>query len=1232
MSTVTTRWSAAAAAAAVVASGLIAPSVAQAATADFTVTATAAGFSPNTITLTKASGNTIEFQNQSGAQIQIWGGDDPQPANSPWAVVVVNAPGSVFPCDKANPCIEPTGSGILTVEVKRPGSLNVSLGSSAAKVMPLYYKPTKARNVVAATGNQSLTVTWQAPAETYGWPVKLYDVLAEPSKQRCTALPPALTCTLTGLPNGVTQTVFVTANTSGGVSDPEFALGTPASRPGAPKSVTAAAGDASATVSWSAPDDTGGAPITGYTVQAIANGSQSPQSCSTQGATSCTVSGLTNGTSYSFAVFATNAGGTGKGGVSNAVTPVGSLLAPTPTSSWDASAGELTVTWSPYNWAGNTPGSFHVEYRYAGGSWRDFNNTASPLAETAVFETLSAGTSVEFRVTAIAQDGTTSTPGTTSASVPNPNVPLSIVAGNAKANISWTQVAGADHYWFAWYEWGPGTPGGAARVTCSSDPCSYELTGLTNGQEYKAKVTAVAPNGRVIAMTEPDPSFTPSSTPQTPLAVPAVKVSFQGTTANLDWAPYNWGPWPVGEFRIRWTTDLAGVWSPYTYSKTTSTSIAGLTPGTTTWFEVEALSVESGTTWSSRHTQVSGVVPTQPLSLTISAAALDGAVNVSWQPVPSAATYRVGWHPLPNGAYDRILGITCTTGPCTTQIPGLVNGTTYKINVNAEKADGTLLVASNYVTATPTAPAPPLNVVYPVSANLQVGKPITISPDAQYSSGNPTSFTEGTPALPSGLHLNSKTGDITGTPLATADGLYPIKVANAQGETLTVPLRLTIAAHTVSLSYPSPSAHVGTPLTLTPTTSHVIGTMTGYAVTSGTLPAGLSLDASTGVISGTPTAATTGAVALTVTARDQYATAAANFTITVDAGVATLALSYPNAVAHVGKAQGITPTVSGAQGTLAFSLTAGTLPAGMTLDPASGVISGTPTTAQGATSVTVQVTDGSATDDATFTIEVFAHTLSLAYPSSTRDIGVPAQLSPVISHVEGTVSYAITSGTLPAGLSLNSATGVISGTPTTVTSGPVPLEITATDSYASATAPFTLQVTDPTPPVPVITGTLTRDVERLNVIGSVANASPGDIVTPMFKLTGQDTFTAGVPVTLDANGAFTWSRLVNSNKSAQVYFTVGTGTSPTLGAARPTVTATGSRSGTSITVTGTTRNIRAGSVVHPWIKVNGGKAIKGTPGVVGADGSFTWTYTAAKGDSVRVKFNVRGIKSDPIVL
>ncbi len=1227
MSAVTTRWSAAAAAAAVVASGLIAPSVAQAATADFTVTATAAGFSPNTITLTKASGNTIEFQNQSGDPIQIWGGDDPQPANSPWAVVV-NAPGSVFPCDKANPCIEPTGSGTLTVEVKRPGWLNVSLGSSAAKVMPLYYKPTKARNVVAATRNQSLTVTWQAPAETYGWPVTLYDVLAEPSKQRCTALPPALTCTLTGLPNGVTQTVFVTANTAGGVSDPEFAVGTPASRPGAPKSVTAAAGDASATVSWSAPDDTGGAPITGYTVQAIANGSQSPQSCSTQGATSCTVSGLTNGTSYSFAVFATNAGGTGNGGVSNAVTPVGSLLAPTPTSSWDASAGELTVTWSPYNWAGNTPQSFEVERSVNGQPWSPVK-TATPLAESVVVYTLNAGWSVEYRVRALS-GALTSPWGATTANIPNPNIPLTVTSGDARATWSWSPVTGADHYKVTWYS--KTDPYDTATLNCSAAPCTFSATGLVNGESYVTWVDAIASTGRVMAETRPDVRFTPAAPAPVALPTPSVAVSLTGTTARLDWAPYNWGTYTKDRFQVRWTNDGGVTWVPVNTSVSplaTSATISGLTPGSTTRFEVRAVpATGSASAWGG----VSAVIPTPPVPFSLSAAAGDGRAVLTWNVLPTAGlSYKIvdftGSAPTPP------IDTPCagTTGTCTFTLTGLTNGTTYLYAVEAFTNGGNTAI-TNTVSVTPVAPTAPLDVVYPVQTNLQVGKPIAISPDAQYSSGNPTSFTEGSTPLPSGLNLDGKTGDITGTPLRAVDGLFPIKVANAQGQTLTVPLRLIIAPHTVSLSYPDVSGHVGTPLTLTPSSSHVIGTMRDYLITQGTLPAGMSLDGTTGVISGTPTAATTGPVALTVTARDDFATAAANFTITVDSGAATLQLAYPNAVAHVGKAQGITPTVSGAQGTLAFSLTSGTLPVGLSLNATTGVISGTPTTAQGATPVTVQVTDGSATDDVTFTIEVLAHTLSLAYPSSTRDIGVPAQLSPVISHVEGTVTYRLTKGALPAGLTLNTTTGKITGTPTAVTSGPIALEITATDAYASATAAFTLQVTDPTPAVPVVTGTLTRDVERLNVIGSVANANPGDTVTPMFKLTGQDTFTAGVPVILDANNAFTWTRLVSITKSAQVYFMVQSSSSPILRAERPAVTTTGSRTATTVTVIGAARNIRAGSVVHPWIKVNGGKAIKGTPLAVGTDGSFTWTYAAAKGDSVRVKFNVRGIKSDPIVL
>jgi YVTN family beta-propeller protein len=87
---------------------------------------------------------------------------------------------------------------------------------------------------------------------------------------------------------------------------------------GAPTGVAATAGDARATVSWSAPVNNGGSTISAYTVTA----SPGPATCATTGPLSCTVTSLTNGTNYSFSVTATN--GTGPGpasAASNVVTP-----------------------------------------------------------------------------------------------------------------------------------------------------------------------------------------------------------------------------------------------------------------------------------------------------------------------------------------------------------------------------------------------------------------------------------------------------------------------------------------------------------------------------------------------------------------------------------------------------------------------------------------------------------------------------------------------------------------------------------------------------------------------------------------------------------------------------------------------------------------------------------------------------------------------------------------------
>ena len=73
--------------------------------------------------------------------------------------------------------------------------------------------------------------------------------------------------------------------------------------PGAPSGVSGVRGDGQVAVSWTAPVDDGGYSITGFTVTAAPGG----KTCTTTGATSCTVSGLSNGTAYTFTVTATNA-------------------------------------------------------------------------------------------------------------------------------------------------------------------------------------------------------------------------------------------------------------------------------------------------------------------------------------------------------------------------------------------------------------------------------------------------------------------------------------------------------------------------------------------------------------------------------------------------------------------------------------------------------------------------------------------------------------------------------------------------------------------------------------------------------------------------------------------------------------------------------------------------------------------------------------------------------------
>ncbi|NYH98533.1 kelch repeat-containing protein [Cupriavidus plantarum] len=212
------------------------------------------------------------------------------------------------------------------------------------------------------------------------------------------------------------------------------------------------------------------------------------------------------------------------------------------------------------------------------------------------------------------------------------------------------------------------------------------------------------------------------------------------------------------------------------------------------------------------------------------------------------------------------------------------------------------------------------------------------------------------------------------------------------------------------------------------------GAIDRYAV-SPALPAGLSLDAATGVISGTPTAASASTV-YTVTAQNAAGTATARVQIEVrGAAAAPAALTYRETTVTytVGAAIATNaPTSSG--GPITAYAIAPALPAGLTLDAQTGVISGTPTAAAPATTYTVTGTNvaGTITVSLRITVQLaVAAPASLSYATANALYVTTEPITPNTPvSTGGPIASFTVSPALPAGLSLNANTGAITGTPT----------------------------------------------------------------------------------------------------------------------------------------------------------------------------------------------------------
>jgi type II secretory pathway component PulJ len=320
------------------------------------------------------------------------------------------------------------------------------------------------------------------------------------------------------------------------------------------------------------------------------------------------------------------------------------------------------------------------------------------------------------------------------------------------------------------------------------------------------------------------------------------------------------------------------------------------------------------------------------------------------------------------------------------------------------------------------------------------------------SSGTPP-YTWSATGLPNGLSIAANSGVISGTTSKIGTFSVTVTIRDFVGAvatknysltinptpSITGPACCTLPASTVNRSYP------GQAVTAT-------GGTNPYAWSAAGLQAGLTINASTGVISGTPTA--TGTSSVTVTMTDAAgATATSTYSLTIHAAPSITTASLPNGEQGVA----YSATVSAANGTTPYNWAASGLPAGLTINANSGLISGTPT-ASGTFSITVTVTD---TAGATAT-RVYSVTIG-AGPAISGPATLPAWTanraypSTTVNATGGTTPYAWSATGLPTGLSINAGSGVISGIPTATGTFSVTVKVTDTGG-AVATQPYSLTI------------------------------------------------------------------------------------------------------------------------------------------------------------------------------
>ncbi|MDV3252792.1 Ig-like domain repeat protein [Devosia sp. BK] len=399
------------------------------------------------------------------------------------------------------------------------------------------------------------------------------------------------------------------------------------------------------------------------------------------------------------------------------------------------------------------------------------------------------------------------------------------------------------------------------------------------------------------------------------------------------------------------------------------------------------------------------------------------------------------------------LGATGTVQGTLSGTPSLVG--TYTFDIEARDANGftveqgyTIIISSHLGTA----------ILNPTLPTWIAGEPGSGTAGVTNGGG---SFTYVSSDLPVGLSLDPVTGDISGTLTTAVTYTFTVTATNTlTGLENSQNYSLSVVPPTFTSASALATGTAGTSYSAQIAVSGGSGIYTFGAATG--LPTGLSFDTATGTLSGTPTEA--GAFSIVVSIRDSNGfNSTATYALQVDAPTITLAGgSLTDTILASPFAPYQFAASGNGAGVLKFSLSAGTLPQGLALAE-DGTLSGS-ATAQGNFSFEITATDANGfTGSALFDLTVLSNESgALSFSGALADWPFK-QLDTRSVAASGTpvaiVSYSVTAGALPPGVSLAPTTGMLSGTPTAA--GPFRFEITVKDGDYFKSHTFDLNVAPP---------------------------------------------------------------------------------------------------------------------------------------------------------------------------